>query len=212
MGLTGCMMTGNHDRFLAKFADPEPEVGNVLICHGYGCRLTDRASLSREWASLTTPFHIPAENAAEELERMAVLIAEVESIVDAGLGTDLDVGGTFAGFAQEGQLDCIDEAANTTTILTLLENDGLLHWHDVKAPMSRGFFVNGWPHTSAVVAEKDDGASYAIDSWFHPNGHPAEVVELATWLGGWSPEGTTSEQVAVSAAVSADTLGPPRTP
>jgi len=206
------MVTGNQDRFLAKFADPEPVVSNVLICHGYGCRLTDRVSLSREWAALTAPLQTPASDAAEERARIAEVIAAVEVVVGERLGTAGDVGGTFAGFAQDGQLDCVDETANTTTILTLLEQDGLLHWHDVKAPMSRGFFVNGWPHTSAVVAEKDGGASYAIDSWFHANGRTAEVVELDTWLGGWSPEGVETEEVVVSAAVSAETLSPPRTP
>ena len=210
--LAGCMVTGKQDRFLAKYSDAEPSVGALTVCHGYGCRMTDEVSLSREWQDLTAAFREPAATAEEERLRIATLIGEAEQIIGGKLGTDGDIGGTFTGFGEAGQQDCIDETANTTAILTLLENEGLLVWHDVRAPMSRGFFVNGWPHTSAVIAERETNQHYVVDSWFHNNGHAAEVVTLETWVGGWSPEGSTSEQVVVVASEPAHNLSPPRAP
>lgn len=210
--LCACTVSGNQDRFLEKFADPEPKLSAVVICHSYGCSRSDTLNLSRDWASLTEPLRMPALTPQEERERLSIFIASVEVVVGERLGTSGDIGGTFTGFAQEGQLDCIDEAANTTTFLTLLKDEGLLYWHDVRAPMSRGFFVNGWPHTSAVIADLESGENYVVDSWFHANGHPAEVVELTTWVGGWSPDGSQAEQIVASSAEPADLVSPVRAP
>ena len=87
-----------------------------------------------------------------------------------------------------GQLDCIDETSNTTTVLELLDRAGLLVWHEVRGPMSRFFVYDGWPHTTAVIVETATGEAYAVDSWFHDNGQPAEVVPLEQWVAGWGPE------------------------
>ncbi len=35
--------------------------------------------------------------------------------------------------------------------------------------------------------EVGSGQSYAVDSWFHDNGVPAEIVPLPDWLSGWMP-------------------------
>ena len=210
--LAGCTADGTQDRFLAKYADPEPARGNVLVCHGYGCRLQDRVDLRAAWAGLVAPLAAPAPDAAEERRRIAAVIAAFEGHVGSRTRTAGDVGGTFAGFGQDGQLDCIDEAANTTTYLTLLERAGLLAWHEVRAPMSRGFFVNGWPHTSAVIAETAGGGAFAVDAWFHSNGAPAEIVGLDEWLGGWNPEGVETERVVAVSAAPAHIVVPPREP
>jgi len=198
--LSGCMATASQDRFLAKYADPRPELGAVLVCHGYGCRIQTAVDLRLQWAALVEPLAEAAPDAATERARIAEAIARIETAVGALTGTSEDIGGTFAGFAREGQMDCVDEAANTTTYLTLMERSGLLSWHEVRAPMSRGFFVNGWPHTSAVIAETANGEAWIVDSWFHDNGSPAEVVALDDWLGGWSPEDGPAENVVVVVA------------
>jgi len=209
LALAGCTANGTQDRFLAKYADPEPRLEAVTICHGYGCRLHGTVSLAVAWPRLVAPLAEPAPDAAAERVAIAAVVAAIENEVGARLGTTADVGGTFSGFAEDGQLDCIDEAANTTTFLTLMQADGLLVWHEVRAPMSRGFFVNGWPHTSAVIAETADGTGWVVDSWFHANGGPVEVVPLDTWLAGWSPEGSEAEIVVVAEARPAADLPPP---
>ncbi len=197
--LAGCTNTASPDRFLTKYADPDPSLEAVLICHGYGCKRQDTVDLRLAWPRLTAAMAEPAPDAATERANIAVTIAAFEAEVGARLGTDEDVGGTFVGFAMPGQLDCIDETSNTTTVLELLDGAGLLVWHQVRGPMSRFFVYNGWPHTTAVIVETATGEAYAVDSWFHDNGEPAEVVPLEQWVAGWGPEETDSVVAAVEA-------------
>lgn len=211
--LAGCSATASQDRFLTKYADPDPDLEAVVICHGYGCREQDVVDLRPYWAAIVEPLREPAPDAAAERVRIAESIGRFESAVGTLTGTTADVGGTFAGFAQEGQLDCVDEATNTTTYLTLLADAGLLRWNEVRAPMSRGFFVNGWPHTSAVVVAAATGEAWVVDSWFHPNGSAAEIVMLDDWLGGWDPEDGPGESIVVTAAQpAAEVIIPRREP
>ena len=133
----------------------------------------------------------PAADASEERTRLAHAVALLERIVGERVGTSADIGGTFQGAFKSGQLDCVDETVNTTVYLSLIEDDGLLEWHTLGAPADRNLFTGAccWPHKTAVVNETSSGDSYAIDSWFHDNGVPAEVVPLSDWLSGWRPPG-----------------------
>ena len=95
---------------------------------------------------------------------------------------------------RSGQLDCVDETVNTTVYISLMEDDGLLDWHTLGAPADRNIFTGAccWPQKSAVVTETASGESYAVDSWFHDNGEPAEIVPLSAWLSGWKPRGVAT--------------------
>lgn len=186
--LAGCTNHTSSDRFLTKYADPDPSLEAVLVCHGYGCHRQDTVDLRLAWPRLIAAMAEPAPDAATERANIAVTIGAFESEVGARIGTAEDVGGTFEGFAMPGQLDCIDETSNTTTVLELLDGAGLLVWHEVRGPMSRFFVYDGWPHTTAVIVETATGEAYAVDSWFHDNGQPAEVVPLEQWVAGWGPE------------------------
>ena len=186
--LAACTNNGTPERFLTKYSDPDPSVAAVLVCHGYGCHRQDTVDLRLAWPRLVAAMAEPAPDAATERANIALTVAAFEAEVGARIGTAGDVGGTFEGFAMPGQLDCVDEANNTTTVLALLDQAGLLVWHQVRAPMSRFFVYDGWPHTSAVIAETASGQLYAVDSWFHDNGQPAEIVPIEDWVAGWGPE------------------------
>jgi hypothetical protein len=85
-------------------------------------------------------------------------------------------------------MDCIDESINTTTYLRMLEREQLLRWHTVEDRATRGWFIRGWPHTTAVIRDRKTGELYAVDSWFEDNGEPPHIVPLDKWKGGWDPE------------------------
>jgi len=207
--LAGCTNNGTPERFLTKYADPDPSLEAVLICHGYGCHRQDNVDLRLAWPRLVANMAQPAPDAAAERANIALTIAAFEAEVGARIGTDEDVGGTFEGFAMAGQLDCIDETSNTSTFLTLLDEAGLLVWHDVRGPTSRFFVYDGWPHTTAVIVETASGQAYAVDSWFHDNGQPAEIVPIEDWKAGWGPEdGFMVATVEESDAGEADTSSP----
>ncbi len=63
-------------------------------------------------------------------------------------------------------MNCIDESTNTTTYLRLFVQGGLMRWHTVEDRATRGWFLFGLPHTTAVMRERASKLRYAVDSWF----------------------------------------------
>lgn len=175
-----------------KKALPVYFTSTIPHCQGYGCRIEHDVTLSKQ--EKKDVLHAYADRFAQtpEDERTAIAayIGEMERLIAPKTGTQSDVGGTFTGFAKEGQMDCTDESRNTTTYLHMLKQAGLLRFHDIGKIAGRGFFgfSGGWPHQSAVIIEKESGTAYAVDSWFDDNGQPAHIIELETWKTGWSPE------------------------
>lgn len=157
-------------------------------CQGYGCPELREVSLSAtQWNEIVAVFAPPPASAIEERERIAEAIARFERIVGGITDSAGDHGGTF-GHGGHGELDCIDEATNTTTYLRLLAGAGLLRWHAPGPRANRGAFFNGWPHNTATMRETANGRDWAVDSWFHANGKPPEIVTLKVWLDGWKPD------------------------
>ena len=169
-------------------ADPIPTPQRIPICSGYGCLNIDIVQLSdAEWRSVRTLFVPRAENPADERQQIARAIAQLEKIIGPKTETEHDKGGTFPGLFQAGQMDCIDESTNTTIYLRLLVANDLLRWHEVGPDATRGYFLFGWPHTTATVQEKSSGDEYAVDSWFFDNGVEPVIIPLKLWRDGWRP-------------------------
>ncbi len=167
---------------------PAPQ--HFSVCYGHGCRDIAQIGLSpAEWQGVRDRLTPPAANAAMERQRISAAVALLESFVGAYTGTGRDIGGTFPGTGRPGQMDCIDEATNTTPYLKMMAAENLLRWHTVEDHAIRGFFIFGWPHASAVIRDTESGERYAVDSWFHRNGVAPEIVPLKTWRSGWRPEG-----------------------
>ena len=81
-------------------------------------------------------------------------------------------------------MDCIDEAANSTSYLMVLDGLGLLRHHTIAYPASKGYLINFvYPHNTAVLIENATGERYAVDSWVFTNGEPPLIVPLKSWYG-----------------------------
>ncbi|WP_310620383.1 hypothetical protein [Flexibacterium corallicola] len=120
-----------------------------------------------------------------ELERQAIsnAVSWQEKRVGKLIGSSDDLGGLdIYNAGVPGQMDCIDEAANTTSLLVFLQSKSLLRHHIVERPQTRGYFFDGkYPHATAVVREKMSGQKYVIDSWRLPNGNPPDIMLLTVW-------------------------------
>ncbi len=191
--LTACA-TGpaDHRNYLQRRQVAEPTgYTNFQHCRGYGCKSIDTISLpSEDWHDIRTLFTPASTDAAEERERISNAIGILETKVGAIAGTDKDIHGTFYKIGTH-QHDCVDESTNTTVYLSILEKDGLLAFHDIGSPNTRIpllHYMGRWPHTTATMYEKESNAPYAVDSWFHDNGHPAEIIPLDQWKAGWKPD------------------------
>lgn len=170
-----------------------PTLAGFDMCHGGGCAVEEIVSLSdEEWALVNDEFDPLPENAEQERSAIANAIAAMERTVGAKTGTDTDRGGTFGNSAYPGQLDCNDESVNSTTYLKLMLQADLIQFHEVMDTKTRNFFFNGWPHTTAVIRDKQSGQLYAVDSWFYDNGVPAVILPLEVWQTGWKPDDITT--------------------
>lgn len=172
-----------------------PTLAQFEVCHGGGCVETNQLSITdAEWKSVTQLFTSKAKNAADERVQIANAIGELERIVGQKNGTSTDLAGTFFEGKLAGQLDCNDEAINTTTYMRLLKTNDLIQFHEIEDTRTRNFFFTGWPHSTAVIHEIETGERFAVDSWFYDNGHAATVVPFETWKANYQPADSQVEQ------------------
>lgn len=181
-------MIARETRFIGR-----PVPARFTVCHGNTCARISEVHLSTaQWQQVRRIFNPPPPDAAAEREAIRRAIALIERLVGPQAGTSGDLGMNVPGFGLPGQMDCIDEATNTTVYLRMLQDDGLLRFHTLGQRTTRGYFrlLPGPPHSTAVIRETASGARYAVDSWFLDNGQPPFIVPLAKWKAGWEPPQT----------------------
>jgi hypothetical protein len=168
-----------------------PALHDFEVCTGGGCAEVKHVSLTDdEWQSITSIFMDARMvfNAEQERDQIALAIGAFESIVGRKTSTETDLAGTFGNSDYPGQLDCNDEAINSTTYMRLMRQNGLLKFHEIEDTRTRNFFFTGWPHSTAVIHETASGERFAVDSWFYDNGFPATIVPFNVWKSGYIPE------------------------
>jgi len=170
--------------YLNSYAVNEPTMQRLFVCHGYECRLKTAVAIGEhEINQIRAIMESGQTDPAAERAALATAIAWLENRVApiAGTAADRDYRDLASG-SDPAQLDCIDEAANTTTYLMLIRNLGLLRFHAIGHPISKGFLLDGrYPHVTAVLLENDTGGQYAIDSWIFANGEEPVVMTLQDW-------------------------------
>lgn len=159
------------------------------ICHGGGCTYVSQVQINNdEWQQIAHACNPRPETAEAERVCISNAIGEFEKVIGVKSGTGSDRGGTFGNSVYQGQMDCNDEAINTTTYLRLMQQYGLIQYHDILDVKRRGFFLNRWPHTTAVMRERASQQLYVVDAWFYDNGKPAVIAPFKLWKTGWKPK------------------------
>jgi hypothetical protein len=156
----------------------------IIACHGYGCVRRQAISVDGAWISRASAL-LRAGGGSPEAERRALaqVVGTYTAYVSANLGGKPDVPGSPPQMSNvHGQMDCLDETANTTSLLLLLQDRGLLAYHQVEQPESRGFFLDGrYPHFTATIVEKRSGLGWAVDPWKQAPGQKPEILPLNEW-------------------------------
>ena len=164
-----------------------PQQEHYSICHSHSCAEFAYINLSKQqWQTVEVLFTPLAANAEQERKQIKSAIALLESMTGQQAGTNNDLAKNGHSFGTRGQLDCIDEATNTTVYLRLLSNSGLLKMHLQASRTSRGGLIA--PHNTATILETNSNTRYAVDSWFYANGEPPVILPLSIWKSGWKPE------------------------
>jgi len=175
------------DHYSVFKVDP-PRNRTVTVCHAYGCRQKTRFTFTQ--ADITELKRLmektkKADTPHEERRAIAYAIGWMERRTGEVVGTKNDRPGMdFAGSGDPTQQDCVDEATNTTSYLTVLQNEGLLKHHTVGQPFAKENYlrgVAGWTHWTATIYEKKSGVRWAVDSWIYENGENPAVVKANEW-------------------------------
>jgi len=173
--------------FVSEDVITEPTPQRFSICFNTTCETVQELSLQQQqWKKVQQLFQRSIDSAAIEREVIKRAIALLEDMVGRLAGTSNDLAEN-AGGAREGQMDCIDESTNTTIYLTMMQSEGLLKFHQVSDIATRGYFITGWPHSSAVIKETASSQFYVVDSWFLHNGEQPYIIPLTEWQNGWRP-------------------------
>jgi len=161
-----------------------PAGTRIIACHGYGC--THRMPLVLEGAVMgRIGSALRAGQGSAEAERRAVgeAVRFYTAFLAASFGGRPDTPRSPPQMSrQAGQMDCVDETANTTSLLLVLQDQGLLTHHRVERPQSRGLFIDGrYPHLTAIIMEKRTGRQWAVDPWTRAPGQRPDILPLERW-------------------------------
>jgi len=174
------------DGLATQFADqslPVPTSERVVICHGFACKF--RTMIWFDAHDHTELRKIMAKVATPEAERAAA--AKAVAWYGKRIAPEAGTAGAKARATAEwsgnpSQFDCVESALNTTSLLLMLEQLGLLHFHRVQPYVSRLTFE--FVHSTAVLADLKTGQKWAFDSWVRDGGQLPEVRPLDDWYKG----------------------------
>lgn len=200
LAVSACAQNTNplNTTYLDRFAAPDPRLEDFTECHGFGCSVVSHASLSKHaWRRVVAVFQPPPKDPQAERQRIAHAVALIQILVGEQTGTAAHQWTHKAmlvlpNFGDKTQLDCIDEAVNTWTYMTMMERAHFFHFHHVAPLAYAGLPTDTNPRNTAVVQEKG-GGYYAVDPSLVDFAVPPPVIPLNAWLGSWPPKIAASE-------------------
>ena len=175
------------DTFVHDDLKTDPAPSEFNICHGGTCENIADVSLNQEQWRLIKDIFKNNQTAEKELNNIRRAIATMEMIVGKLTDTYNDKAENISDTELNHYMDCIDESTNTSIYMMMMKRQGLIRWHTVEDRATRGFFIYGWPHTTAVIKDTRTEELYAVDSWFLDNGKRPFIIPLDEWFKGWRP-------------------------
>nr|WP_321464123.1 hypothetical protein [uncultured Cohaesibacter sp.] len=187
LALAACnpQTTSSTASWVSAMNNRAPTETTIYVCHAFGCQLKygyrfTKADLSK----LKRILRAGSKNPQAERKAIGNAVAWFEKRVGPIIGSDKDKGGLdMKNAGVPGQMDCIDEASNTTSLISFAQKHGFLKYHKVQSPVARGYFLDGrYPHATAVILETESNERYAVDSWIYDNGVFPKIKPLKDWM------------------------------
>ena len=182
------LVAGGEAAWAGRIVLPSPQnisLNAIPVCYDFGCKSRATVDLPmNEWETVALWFSPVATTPAAEREQIKNAIGWMEVVIGRHTPTHKDLAFDLPanddyGEIFPGQLDCIDEAVNTTSYLKLFEMHGLLKHHTVLEAAYRRSLLD--QHWAGQVREKQTGKRFIIDSWFHANGYLPVVQNGESW-------------------------------
>jgi hypothetical protein len=201
LAVTACAHNGDQlsATYIDRYGRPHPTPASFTECHGFSCAEISQVSLSpQQWRKVAAVFNPRATNAEAERRQIAHAVALMQRLVGAQTGTAVHQWThenmlIKPNFGDTTQLDCIDEAVNTWTYMTMMERGHLFRFHRVTELAYAGLPTDTNPRNAAVVQEKATGAHFAVDPSLVDFAVPPPVIPLKVWAGSWPPKISANE-------------------
>lgn len=166
----------------STFSTAMPRERRLTFCSAYGCRTQKGMTISADTLlGLRALYENKVRDGVSERAFFAEAIAVLEKATSEAAGVKDDrVSIDFSGAGDPGQLDCVDEATNSTSFLLILGTYGMVRFHRIRKPLWKGGVLR-WTHYMAIVVDTKTGVDYAIDSGVTKTGGKPLIVEEATF-------------------------------
>jgi hypothetical protein len=162
-----------------------PSATSMTVCYGFVCRRREILDFTATDRKALTQI-MTAGRASAVAERAAAQKAVIwfDRRMGPILGTDKRVAkADFRYFDDKHNFDCWDTTRNTTSLLLVLQDWGLLKYHVVGEPRYRGnTLVLQTPHNTAVLVDRATKVEWVVDLW--PRGYlqPPDVMTVEKWV------------------------------
>jgi hypothetical protein len=162
-----------------------PTAQRMTVCYGFVCRRREILDFTAADRNALTQI-LAAGKASAAAERVAVQKAVIwfDRRMGPVIGTNRRVArADFRYFDDKHNYDCWDTTRNTTSLLLVLQDWGLLKYHVVGDPHYRGnALVLQTPHNTAVLVERATRVEWVVDMW--PRGYlqPPDVMPVGKWV------------------------------
>jgi hypothetical protein len=162
-----------------------PSATSMTVCYGFVCRRREILDFTAGDRSAITQIMASGRGSAAA-ERAAVqkVVVWFDRRMGPILGTNKRVAkADFRYFDDKHNYDCWDTTRNTTSLLLVLREWGLLKHHTIGDPRYRGnTLVLQTPHNTAVLVDRATKVEWVVDLW--PRGYlqPPDVMTVERWV------------------------------
>jgi hypothetical protein len=162
-----------------------PSATRMTVCYGFVCRrrhILDFTSADR--AALTQIMAAGKSSAAAERAALQKAVVWFDKRMAPILGTDKRVARADFRFRDDAHnYDCWDVTRNTTSLLLVLNEWGLIKHHAIGDPRYRGnALVLQTPHNTAVLVDKATKQEWVLDLWTRAYAQSPDVMTVEKWL------------------------------
>jgi hypothetical protein len=161
-----------------------PTADGFTVCYSFGCQRRMELDLTDADRRTVAKLFVHAKSAKAERDAVAHAVAWFDRRVGPVIGTNHRVANAdIRTLDAAHNFDCIDTSTNTTSLLLVLADWGLLHFHTVGYPRYRGNILIGQlSHNTAVLIERTSGHGWSVDMWTTHYGEPAEIMPIERWM------------------------------
>ncbi len=162
-----------------------PSAQRMTVCYGFVCRRREMLDFTAGDRSALTQI-LAAGRASAAAERAAVQKALIwfDRRMGPLIGTSRRVArADFRYFDDKHNYDCWDTTRNTTSLLLVLQQWGLLKYHLVGDPRYRGnTLVLQTPHNTAVLVDRATKVEWVVDMWPRGYAQAPDVMTVEKWV------------------------------